>query len=198
MLRQRRLQIIATFFIIWACALMMEMANFSLLGYERGAGSRRVFFVFVLMFGFSWQLIFQGPTRLEIMERLRRRSGYDACTIDRIYLDFNVNRTIRMIIVLLLWIGLGFGPLLHTGQVWSLSGAAAFFATIATLRVLFIRIRVLGGRFGTTQYEARELLMFLSKLQRSLDGRVEPPGRMQPLLGNVKRETIPNNAEVAL
>lgn len=199
MFHSRRVRIVRAFLIICTCAVFAETLNLSLLGYEQGLASERLLPALVFMTGISWQLIFQGPSPSEMMQRMRKRFGSDACTIDRVYLRFNIDRTIRVIIVLaLLSTVCGLIPSLSGGQAWVSSGAAFLFALIAALRILVMRARISAERFGTNQYEARQLLAFLAAMYESAEGRFDPPGGLRRMLQAVETVAVPDNAEVAL
>jgi hypothetical protein len=199
MIHERRLRIIAGFFIVWGCAIAMEAVTLSLLWGETWSRSNHVFSKLVFMIGLSCQLIFQGPSRSEVMERLRRRSGAEACRLDRVYLFFNIDRTVRVVIVVvLLWIVGALMGLVNGQGAWPLTGTAVFLALIAGLRTVVIFARVSAGRFGATQYEARELLVFLSGMYKSSQAQFDPPGRLRRLVEVAEPVTAPHNAQVAL
>jgi len=199
MIQRRRLRILAAFFIIWAAAIITEIATFNLLGPQRALAFERLFSGVLFLLGISWQIIFQGPTPAEVMDQFRRRYGYKLCTIDRLYLRFNIDRTVRVIIVLTFWamVGALARPRLGNGTL-NLSGISALFAALAALRLLVIRTRVLDGLFGTTQSEARELLSFLRKLKDSSGAGFEPPSRMRPIPDALELTSFPKDAEIVL
>jgi hypothetical protein len=195
----RRFRIVATFLAIWAFAIVAETANFSFLAHLNGTRSHGVFSSIVFMIGISLQIIFQGPTRLEIMERLRSKSGKEPPKIDRIYLSFYVSRAIRVAVVLtvfpiIAWLA---GMVAGTPALMLVT-TSALICLIAGLRALVTRSRVLAGQFGSTQYEARQLLSFLSKLHAPSKKPPVPPGTLTPLFEETVRVVVPHDAEVAL
>ena len=199
MSHERRLRIVAAFLIVWICAIAVETVSAALLGHEIWSSSNHIFSKFVFVVGLSWQLVFQGPSRVEIMQRVRRRYGADACRLDRVYMFFNIDRTIRVIIVIAFLSILGaLMSLAAHLEAWPLVCTAVLVALIAASRIVIVYARVAAGQFGTTQYEARELLTFLSKMHESSRARFDPPGRLQRLVEVAEPVSAPHNARVAL
>jgi hypothetical protein len=130
---------------------------------------------------------------------MRETLGYEACTIDRLYLVFNARRAVRIVVALILLSSVsGLTHWVRGTQVRALIATAAFVALTTILRILAVRTRVSAGCFGTTEYEARELLRFLSKLYESPEVRVDPPGPLRRVVEEANRVTIPHDAEAAL
>jgi hypothetical protein len=68
---------------------------------------------------------------------------------------------------------------------------------LAASRLALLRVRVLAGRFGSNEYEARELLAFLKKMYEAEPTRFDPPSGLRHLDENLQTE-VPPNAELAL
>src|ERR1700733_10723864 len=180
---ERRGVIIGTFLTVCLCAVAAETASLALLGSEAGDSFDGLLAGLTLALGVSCQIVFQGPRPTEIMDLMRRRSGYGSCAIDRVYMRFNLGRTVRLTIVLALWSILGIMGtslrLLSYQELWAFVSIALCLATAAATRARVLSGRVSAGRFGTTEYEARELLRFLTKMHDSSQAGFDPPGKLR-------------------
>jgi hypothetical protein len=65
---RRRFRIIVTFFGVWLAAIVAELGYLTLLGNNTGFRVHGVPAAFVFGIGISYQIIFQGPTRSELLE----------------------------------------------------------------------------------------------------------------------------------
>lgn len=195
----RRFRILAAFFCVWALAIVVQTASLTLLGYQIGGGSNGNFAYLTFLVGISWQFIFQGPTELEVLEHLRSRSKDQPPKIDQLYLTFNISRTIRLIVVLIVFtFVICLTGLVRGDAAWGSATVAASVCTAAWLRIRMVRARVSADQFGSTQYEARQLLGFLSKLYRYTGDQFDPPGPLHHRYEGELPSAVPLNAEVVL
>lgn len=196
--RRRKYEIFVYTVFMCGTAIVAELASLQLLGYKNRVGLQGRFAGMVLMVGISLQVIYLGPTRREIMERLRLRSKEEPPKIDQIYLRFNVSRTIRLVVVVTTMSCLvGLSHILQSREAWIFAAIAVLFDFIAVVRILLIQTRVATGQFGTTEQEARDLIGFLRRLYENWTNPPCPPGSLTLIREETAPGLAPQNAEVA-
>jgi len=194
----RRIKIVRSFLFIWAGALVSEVTNLTLLGYEQYRVSHFVFMMLYFLFVGGLLVIFGGPSRAETLLTLRRKRESSACTLDRVYLRFNLGRTIRVVVVTLLTCAVSFFWNLYQSRgSYLVSAILIGFVVIACLRAIILHLRVSSGRFGTNEYEARELLKFLTRMYEQDRMKFDPPKGMNPRDEEVEMVVAPIGAEFA-
>lgn len=100
--------------------------------------------------------------------------------MDRVYLKFKIDRSIRIIVISFLFSLFSIlTKLLHNNSILLVVGVMGFIAVITGLRAIVTTRRVEAGRFGTNEYEARELLKFIEKIYKEPHKGFDPPGGMK-------------------
>lgn len=204
----RRFWIIAVFFANWAVAIAVELAATSFLNQRAWDVVHGVAAEFVFLLGVCLQVVFQGPTRLEIMERMSSRSKGRSPRLDFLYLRFNLDRAVRLSIALVLFPTLMAASPFASLVVWAPNARVIFGAegvavgavvsVLSWSRILLLRRRVSAEQFGTTEGEARQLLTFLSKLYGTSVRCGGPPGRLRDVFeGEAQAELLPAGAGVS-
>jgi len=199
MSRSRRLNIIQGFLIVWISAIVIQLFSFSFLGTEIGGALHPILGLLVFLIGLSCQVLFQGPSAMEILEVQRRKRGASACTIDYLYLKFTIDRAVRIGIIISIFLAFSLlTHLRHNEQTFLTISVAIVFGGAVALRAFLIYRRVISNVFGTNEYEARELLRFLTKMYKKLDKDFHPPGGMKLVIEPLEDgAAAPSGAEYA-
>jgi len=195
----RRIKILVGFLFVWGLVIVTQLANFAFLGYQDGRDSHFFLALDVALIGISCQILFQGQSRLEVLESQRLKGKISNCAIDRVYSRFAIDRTVRIVAVGLLFGAISLWTnLFYTKGSYLLVGIILSSVAVIVLRTVVIYRRVTSGYFGSNEYEARELLSFLNKLYQDAPKDFDPPGGMGRYNETVDRVVIASGAEYAL
>lgn len=193
-----RARITFGFLVVWFIVIAVEHANYSLLGFQTGYHNRWIVAHLVAVVGFSWLIVFLGPTRLEVMKGLRKRYGSAGCGLDRIYLHYNLNKAARIVVVLaVLLCDVLLGGLVPGPSAYGFAGGLLLLLLGVLTRSYILRSRVLARQLGSTEYEARALLEFLVKMGGSGGERFDPPGGIPEQVEAEAAAVPPRGAEYA-
>ena len=195
----RKLNIILGFFIVWFFVIGVQLVTITLFDHQIARALHPIAALFTLLIGLSCQVLFQGPSPNEVLEAQRQKWGEEACSVSRIFLLFNIDRTVRIVIVSFVFSAVSLLTNLFRGdQIFLGFGVIFLFVVAVILRTFLIHRRVATGHFGSNEYEAREILRFLIKMYTKHHKDFHPPGGMKRLIEPINDAVdLPSGAEYA-